>query len=150
MPESKSGALPLGDIPMSARPQPDTHDIITRIFPFCNSIFRRFQVFYPQRSALFSIKQQTDPGDDVFAKKCHSFPVGIASVLENRERSFPLPVRYISSQQSSTHWFILLRHRQCKHRKHTHVPEPRALQCRKQRKPVLLCRMCWRKYVLLE
>ena len=37
MPESKSGALPLGDIPMKCCPDPDTRRIITRSFQFCNT-----------------------------------------------------------------------------------------------------------------
>ena len=41
MPESKSGALPLGDIPMcdGARPRLDTLSIITYLFPFGNPFF---------------------------------------------------------------------------------------------------------------
>ena len=39
MPESKSGALPLGDIPISG-PAPDTLGIIARSFYFCNYFFK--------------------------------------------------------------------------------------------------------------
>ena len=39
MPESKSGALQLGDIPMYARPASDTQAIIAWILNFCNSYF---------------------------------------------------------------------------------------------------------------
>ena len=39
IPESKSGALPLGDIPMCARPASDTHDIIAWVLKFCNYYF---------------------------------------------------------------------------------------------------------------
>ena len=66
MPESKSGALPLGDIPMVASPQSDTHGIIPRIFLFCNSIFRPLWDFYPSKNG-FLVKQQADPGHHIFA-----------------------------------------------------------------------------------
>ena len=43
MPESKSGALPLGDIPMTSGDLPsDTRSIIAQLFPFGNPFFANF------------------------------------------------------------------------------------------------------------
>ena len=49
MPESKSGALPLGDIPMPVRRLVDTPGIIAWMFRFCNPFFRFFREFSGQK-----------------------------------------------------------------------------------------------------
>ena len=54
MPESKSGALPLGDIPMPVRRLVDTPGIIAWMFRFCNPFFRFFREFSGQKFRLSS------------------------------------------------------------------------------------------------
>ena len=56
MPESKSGALPLGDIPMyvGARPWPDTLGIIAWIDHFGNPFLKYFFAFSQTQTSSFS------------------------------------------------------------------------------------------------
>ena len=94
MPESKSGALPLGDIPIKGARGADTRRIIARAKVFCNNFFKYIQKYLflvgdgssaPQNRFSYPVDQGDVVGGNCNAYECvSSFITNIQYIIVKR------------------------------------------------------------------